>query len=217
MPRACRMRASRMASSTVSPAMNRRAKLSGMAMPYFDASRLSAVLRDKAKNSALEPPYMDDYTVMQNAKFKMQTRAQFASCILNLAFTFSACAGRETRAGDRATVRSSAGRCGRERARLVDDGKAQHFGHFAAERTLAAFDALPREHMIFDHQIVGDRGRHDPEVRMLRLQGRVQQSRFGRFDLATVAAAPLGEEKEVLLPQQLRDVRLQRHQIDRVA
>ena len=53
-PALLQRRAARMASSTVSPAMNRRAKLSGVAMPYFDASRLSALLRDRAKNSALD-------------------------------------------------------------------------------------------------------------------------------------------------------------------
>src|SRR5262245_31880390 len=60
----------------VSPAMNRRAKLSSVAMPYFDASRLSALLRDRAKKKALDPPYIANYTVMQIAEFKMQKRRE---------------------------------------------------------------------------------------------------------------------------------------------
>src|SRR5688500_180840 len=38
--------------------MNRRAKLPGRAMPYFEAIRFSAALRDRAKNSALDPAYI---------------------------------------------------------------------------------------------------------------------------------------------------------------
>ncbi len=49
-----------MASSIVSPAMKRRAKLSSVAIPYREAKRFNWRLRDRALKKALEPEYMGE-------------------------------------------------------------------------------------------------------------------------------------------------------------
>ena len=46
---------------------------------------------------------------------------------------------------------------GDERARPVADGVPHHLGQLARERPLPLLDALPREDVIFEHQVVGDR------------------------------------------------------------
>ena len=46
-----------------------------------------------------------------------------------------------------------------ERARPVADRVAHHLGELARERPLPLLDALPREDVILEHQVVGDRRR----------------------------------------------------------
>ena len=53
---------------------------------------------------------------------------------------------------------------GDERARPVADGVAHHLGELARERPLPLLDALPREDVVLEHQVVGDRGRNDDQV-----------------------------------------------------
>ena len=52
-----------------------------------------------------------------------------------------------------------------ERARPVADGVAHHLGQLARERPLPLLHALPREDVILEHEVVGDGGRDDHEVR----------------------------------------------------
>ena len=59
---------------------------------------------------------------------------------------------------------------GDERTRLVADREAGHLGDLAAERALAAFHPLTREHVVLDDQVVGHGGRNDPDVRMFALE-----------------------------------------------
>src|SRR2546428_239466 len=53
---------------------------------------------------------------------------------------------------------------GDERARAVAHGVADHLGQLAGEGALAFFHPLPREHVILEHEVVGDGHRHDDEV-----------------------------------------------------
>jgi hypothetical protein len=73
------------------PPMNRRAKLSGDAIPYRDASRFRMALRESAKKTALGPEYMSDEIQnsecnVQNAKCKMRDRPslKFEFCISHI-------------------------------------------------------------------------------------------------------------------------------------
>ena len=53
---------------------------------------------------------------------------------------------------------------GDERARPVADRVPDHLGQLARERPLPLLDALPRQDVIFEHQIVGNRRRNDHQV-----------------------------------------------------
>ena len=53
---------------------------------------------------------------------------------------------------------------GDERARAVADRVAHHFGQLARERPLPLLDALPREDVILEDEVVGDRRRDDHEI-----------------------------------------------------
>ena len=100
-----------------------------------------------------------------------------------------------------------------ERARPVADGVAHHLGQLARERPLALLDALPRQDVIFEHQVVGDRRRDDHQIGASRRQRRMDQPGLGRLQLAAVAPAAFRIEEQVVLLQDLGDVRLQRDQV----
>ena len=57
---------------------------------------------------------------------------------------------------------------GDERARAVPDRVAHHLGELARERPLPLLHALPREDVILEHQVVGDRRRNDHQVGRVR-------------------------------------------------
>ena len=95
---------------------------------------------------------------------------------------------------------------------MVPDRVPDHLGDFAGEWPLPALCGLVRENVIFEHYVVGHRHR-DHDRSRVRLQRRVQQSRLRRLQLAGVAASPFDVEEEIVPLQQLRDVRLERHEI----
>src|SRR2546428_12251920 len=103
-----------------------------------------------------------------------------------------------------------------EGARSVADRVAHHLGELARERPLPLLDALPREDMVFQHEIVRDGRRNDDEVRTLRGEGRADDARLRGLQLAAVAAAALRVEEEIVALQNLRDVRLERDEVRRV-
>ena len=103
-----------------------------------------------------------------------------------------------------------------ERARSIADGVAHHLRELARERPLPPLHALSREDVILEHQIVGDGRRHDHQPGHLRRQRRVQQPGLRRLQLAAVASPAFGIEQQVVAPQQLGDVRLERDEIGRV-
>ena len=64
-----------------------------------------------------------------------------------------------------------------ERARTIADGVADHFGQLPREGPLRLLDALAREDVILEHQVVGDRRRHDDQVRAVRGERGVNAAR----------------------------------------
>ncbi len=70
--------------------------------------------------------------------------------------------------------------------------------------------------MIFEHEVVGDCGRNDDEIALLRGQRGVNQSNPGRLQLAAVAAAAFGIEEQIVLLDDLGDVRLEGDQVRRI-
>ena len=96
---------------------------------------------------------------------------------------------------------------GHERARLIADGEAHHFRHFARERPLPPLRSLVREDVVLEHEIVGNGERNDRGVRALGLHRGVQEARFRRLHLAGVAPAAFDVEEQVVALQQLRDIR----------
>ena len=52
-----------------------------------------------------------------------------------------------------------------ERAAAIADRVAHQLGDLAAERLLAALHPLPRDHVILEHEVVGDRDRHQLQAR----------------------------------------------------
>ena len=103
-----------------------------------------------------------------------------------------------------------------ERARPVADRVAHHLGDLAAEGTLPFLQALVREDVVLEHEVVGDRHRHDDEVRTIRAERRVEEPGLGLLQLAAVTASAFGIEKEIVLLQDLADVRLQRDEVRRI-
>ena len=72
---------------------------------------------------------------------------------------------------------------------------------------------LPRQDVVLEHQVVGDRGRDDDEVRTVGGERRVHQTRFRRLQLAAVAAASFRVEEQIVLLQDLGDVGLERDEV----
>ena len=102
---------------------------------------------------------------------------------------------------------------GHDGARAIADGVAHHFRELARERALPLLDALPREDVVLEHEVVGDGVRHDDEIGAVGGQRGVNQSGLERFQLAAVAAPALGIEEQVVLLEHLGDVRLERDQV----
>ena len=100
-----------------------------------------------------------------------------------------------------------------EHARPVADRVAHHLGELAGERTLQLLDALPGQDVIFEHEVVRDADRNDDEAGLVGGQRRVNQPGLRRLQLAAVAAAAFRIQKEIVLLQDLGDVRLERDQI----
>ena len=100
-----------------------------------------------------------------------------------------------------------------EDARPVPDRVAHHLGELARERPLDFLGALLREDVIFEHEIVGDRHRHDHQVRHVSRERGVEQARLRHLQLAAVAAAALRIEEQIVLLHDLGDVGLERDEV----
>ena len=105
---------------------------------------------------------------------------------------------------------------GDEGARAVADRVAHHLGDLAAERPLALLDALVREDVILEDQIVGDRDRDDHQVGTLGAERGVEQPGLRRLQLAAVAAPAFRIEEQVVLLQHFGDVGLEHNQVGRI-
>ncbi len=104
-----------------------------------------------------------------------------------------------------------------ERARPVADRVAHHLGELARERPLPLLHALLREDVILEHEVVGDGDRNDrPGRRRSARERRVNQPGLRRLQLAAVAASAFRIEEQVVLLEDLGDVRLQRDQVRRI-
>jgi len=73
-----------------------------------------------------------------------------------------------------------------------------------------------REDAILEHEIVRDRHRNDEQVGTSGGQRRLEQSGLGELQLAAVAAPAFRIEEQVVLLENLRDIRLQRDEVRRV-
>ena len=105
---------------------------------------------------------------------------------------------------------------GDERARSVADRVAHHLGQLPRERPLLLLHPLPREDVILEHEVVGDRGRDDHQVAPLGRQRGMNQPGFRRLQLAAVASPALRIEEQVVLLQDLGDVGLEGDQVRRI-
>jgi len=103
-----------------------------------------------------------------------------------------------------------------EHARPIADGITHHLGQLACERPLLLLHALARQDVIFEHQIVRDADWKNDDVRVLGGQRRVNESGLGLLQLSAVAPSAFRIEKQIMLLQDLGDVRLERDQIRRI-
>ena len=103
-----------------------------------------------------------------------------------------------------------------EGARPVADRVPHHLGELPREGTLLLLHPLPREDVIFEHQIVGDGRRNDHEVVAARRQRGVNETGLHRLELAAVAPSSFRVEEEIVLLQHLGDVGLEGDEIRRI-
>ena len=104
-----------------------------------------------------------------------------------------------------------------EGARFVPDGIPHHLRHFRGEVTLTALDALTRQRLVFEHQVVGDRHRDDDHVGSARQHHGLQQTGLHGLDLAAVAAPTFQIEKQIVTLHQLGHICPQRGQVGGVS